>query len=389
MVAVRRAAEDLLDSVRSLAPLVAAERAALNRRRELSPRLAAALIDAGLFRLWAPRQLGGAELEPVAGLEVLAALSALDGSVGWNAMIASAYTFFAGRLPERAAKRIFGSRGAVVAGQLEPGGKAEPIRGGYRVSGRWPFGSGSKQATWFLAHCVVRDPSRGRGAVAGRPEIRLVFVPAAQCRIHDTWRVSGLRGTGSHDYSMKNVDVPAEYCVDVLADQPTRPEPLYAFPVITFVTAAVAAVPIGIARAALQAFIELARTKRSFGSAQPLSEHPTAQRELGRAALHLRSAEALLFRVVEDMWATVKRGKPPTLEQRAEVRTGCVNAGVSAAQAVDVVYGLAGSSSIFERSPLERCFRDVHTATQHVALAPRTLEVVGRVLFGMEPQGLL
>ena len=386
------APDALLESVRRLAPVVEAEREALDRRRELTPRLVAALVGAGLFRLWAPRALGGAELEPVTGLEVLAALSELDGSVGWNAMIASAYTFFAGRLPERAAKAIFGRRGAIVAGQLEPGGEAVPVRGGYRVTGRWPFGSGSKQATWFLAHCVVRAPRPARprrGAAPPRPEVRLVFVPAARCRIHDTWRVSGLRGTGSHDYSMRGVPVPADYSVDVIADQPTRPEPLYAFPVIPFVTMAVAAVPIGIARAAIAAFVELARTKRSAGSTQPLREHPAAQRELGRATLHLRSAEALLFQVVEDVWATVKGGKPPTLEQRAEVRTACVNAGLGAARAVDTVYELAGSAAIFERGRLERCFRDVHAATQHVSLAPRTLEVVGRVRFGMEPHGLL
>jgi alkylation response protein AidB-like acyl-CoA dehydrogenase len=272
---------------------------------------------------------------------------------------------------------------------LEPGGKAELIDGGYRASGRWPFGSGCKQATWFLAQCVVHENGNARPGVGGRPEVRLVFVPADKCRIHDTWYVSGLRGTGSHDYSMENVEVPAEYSFDLFADQPTRSEPLYAFPVIPLVTSAVAAVPIGIARAALGAFKELARTKKSFGSPQALSEHPTAQRELGRAELLVRSAEGLLLQAVEDMWKTVKAGKVPALEQRAEVRMGCVNAGVSAAAAVDIVYNLGGSGSIFERNLLERCFRDIHVATQHVAVAPKTLEVVGRVYLGMEPQGLI
>jgi alkylation response protein AidB-like acyl-CoA dehydrogenase len=219
--------------------------------------------------------------------------------------------------------------------------------------------------------------------------VRLIFVPADRCRIHDTWYVSGLRGTGSHDYSIEDVDVATDYSFDLFADQPTRQEPLYAFPVIPFVTSAVAAVPIGIARAALGAFKGLAKTKRSFGSPQMLSEHPSTQRELGRAELYLRSAEGLLFQAVDAMWQTVKAGKPPTLEQRAEVRMGCVNAGVSAAEAVDIVYNLGGSGSIFEKNLLERCFRDVHVATQHVAVAPKTLEVVGRVFLGMEPQGLI
>ena len=131
----RTRAERLLEAVRALAPLVEAERASLDRDRALSPPLVEALVDAGLFRLWTPRRLGGAELDPVSGLRVIAAVAALDGSVGWNVMVASAHGFLAGRLPARAAREVFGDRRAVVAGQLEPGGTAEVVRGGYRVSG--------------------------------------------------------------------------------------------------------------------------------------------------------------------------------------------------------------------------------------------------------------
>ena len=188
---------------------------------------------------------------------------------------------------------------------------------------------------------------------------------------------------------MEDIHVPAEYTFDLFADQPTRSERLYSFPVLPFVTAAVASVPIGIARAAVRIFKDLAKSKRSSYSPQLLSEQPTAQRELGRAELHMRSAEVLLFHAIGSIWENVKAGEPATLEQRAAVRIGCVNAGVSAAKAVDIVYNLGGSASIFEKNLLERCFRDVHTASQHIAVAPKTLEVVGRVLLGMEPQGLI
>jgi len=377
-------AERLLEEVRDLAPLVEAERASLDRDRALSPPLVDALVDAGLFRLWTPRRLGGAELDPVSGLRVIAAVAALDGSVGWNVMVASAHGFLAGRLPARAAREVFGDRRAVVAGQLEPGGTAEVVRGGYRVSGRWPFASGCRHATWLLAHCVVAERARGRAGA--RPATRLVFVPADRARIHDTWRVSGLRGTGSHDYSLERVLVPAAYAVDVFVDEPTRPERLYAFPVIPFVTAAVGAVPIGIARGAIEDLTRLTRTRKRAG--RPLAEDPAVQQGLARAEIHARSAESLLIQAVDEMWQTVRRGKPPTLEQRAQVRMGCVNAGVGAAAAVDIVWGLAGAGAIFEAAGIERRFRDVHVATQHVALAPRTLEVAGRVLLGLEPQGL-
>jgi hypothetical protein len=163
------------------------------------------------------------------------------------------------------------------------------------------------------------------------------------------------------------VTVPAEYSIDIRADRPTRSERLYAFPAIPFVEAAVAAVPIGIARAALDAFTDLARTRRAYRSRRLLRADPTTQGEIGGAELHVRSADALLSAAVGDMWRAVKAGRRPTLEQRAQLRVGCVNAGESAAAAVDIVYRLGGAASIFEGNRIERCFRDVHTATQHGA----------------------
>ncbi len=376
--------ERLLEVVNLLAPLVEAERSRLDTERALSPTLVDAIVAGGLFRLWLPRRLGGAELDPVPGLQVISALSALDGSVGWTVMVSAAYGLFAGRLPARAARRVFGDRRAVVAGQLAPRGRADLLRGRYRASGRWRFASGGTHATWFIAQCVIYRNGGARPRIAGRPEMRLLFVPAEQCRLHDTWHVGGLRGTGSHDYSLKAVEVPLEYSIDILDDRPTRPEPLYGFPAVPFVEAAVGAVPIGIARGALQTFREMASTQRGSGSpARRLREHPGVQREVGEAELHLRSAELLLFEAVEAMWQTVRRRERPTLEQRARLRMGCVNAGVSAARAVDIVYNLGGTASIFERNRLERCFRDVHTATQHGALAQKTLELVGRLSLGL------
>jgi len=306
--------ERLLECVRLLAPLVEAERQDLDTKRELSPSLLDALVAAGLFRLWIPRRLGGAELDPVSGLRVIAAASALDGSVGWSVMVAAAYGFFAGRLSGRVAAQIFGDPRAAVAAHLAPYGKAEMIKGGYRASGRWPFGSGSKHATWFLAQCTVHRDGRARPGPAGRSEMRL----RGPRRLH---------GAGQ--------------------DQEVVP----------------------VAPAAPRA-----------------SDRATGARPR-RAARALGGSAALT--AVDDMWRTVKAGKRPTLEQRAHLRMGCVNAGVSAAEAVDIVYHLGGASSIFEANRIERCFRDVHAATQHGALAPRTLEVVGRVLLGLDPQGRL
>jgi len=378
----------------SLAPLVEEARARIDRDRELPETLGAALADAGLFATFAPREYGGLELDPVAGLRAVAAVAELDGSVAWNAMVAGAHSFFAGRLPQTAAREIYTAPRAAVAGQLQPGGRAEVTDGGYRASGRWSFASASKHATWFIAQCIVLENGELRAGRDRRPglqevpDLRLVFVPADRVRIHDTWHVSGLRGTGSNDYSIDEVDVPAEYTVDLLADEPTRPEPLYRFPAVLMLMGSVAAVPVGIARGAVEAFKDFARTKTASPKPVPMSESPVVQMELARAEIAARSAELLLFTAMEDVWETVRAGHAVSMAQRAQVRLGCVNAGTAAARAVDTVYNLAGSSAIFEKNPFERRFRDVHAATAHAAVHQRALEPCGQTLLGLEPQGV-
>src|ERR1700730_15371559 len=282
-------AERLLEAIRALAPLGEAERGRLGRDCALSPGQGAVLVGAGLFRLWTPRRLGGAELDPVAGLRVIGAVAALDGSVGWNVMVASAHGFLAGRLPAAGRRAVVGDGRPGVAGQLEPGGVSDVVKGGSRVSGRWPFASGCRHATWLLAHCVV--PTGGRRRAGTRPTTRLVFVPVDRARIHDTWRVSGLRGTGSHDYSLEDVMVPAAYAIDAFADEPTRPERLYAYPVIPLVTGAVGAVPIGIARGAIEELTRLDPPRRRAG--RPLAEDATVQHGIARAEIHARTAGRL------------------------------------------------------------------------------------------------
>jgi indole-3-acetate monooxygenase len=161
--------DTILSALADLAPLVERERARIDEERELPDSVGHALAEAGFYHIYAPKALGGMELDPVAGFRVIAAVSELDGSVGWNAMISGAYSFLAGRLPDGTAREIYSDRGAAVAGALQPGGGAEIADGGYRVTGRWPFGSGSKHATWFLAQCVVLDDGRPRpGRTGGR-----------------------------------------------------------------------------------------------------------------------------------------------------------------------------------------------------------------------------
>jgi indole-3-acetate monooxygenase len=381
----------LLKSIDGLAPLVQAEREAMEAARELPSVLVEAMVDAGLFRLLAPNALGGSELDPVSFSRVMMALSVLDGSVGWNAMIGSGISWLAGRAPEPTARSFFGDRRAVVAGHFEPRGRAVLWNDGYRVSGRWSFGSGCRQATAMIAACIVHEDGKPRLGADGQAETRVIFLPADRCTIHDTWHVSGLRGTGSHDYTIDDQYVPFEHTFDLTAESDptvrhaTRAESLYAMPLVPLYASMTAAVALGIAKAAIGAFMELSRTKRSFGSPQALSENSNTHRELGRAQMLVHTAESSLFHDLDALWNTVKGGQTPTLAQHADVKMSSVNAALSSGAAVDLVCTLAGTSAIFEAQKIERCFRDVHVAMQHVQVAPKGLETVGRVIFGMEP----
>jgi alkylation response protein AidB-like acyl-CoA dehydrogenase len=188
---------------------------------------------------------------------------------------------------------------------------------------------------------------------------------------------------------MTDVEVPADYAFDLFTDEPTRSEPLYQAPVLPVLNGAVAAVPVGIARGALTAFKEYARTKVALPNPDPIRESAIVQADVARAEIALRSSELLLFSAMDDIWQTVKNGGTVNGEQRAHFGLGCVNAGLAAVQAVDLVTNLAGTAGILESYPFERCFRDVHAAAAHRAMHTSALIPCGQVLLGLEPQRLL
>ena len=194
--------DELIERVRGLEPLVEEHRARLDEERAIPGEITSELVDAGLFRLFTPAEFGGHQLDPVSGLRVIAEVARLDGSVGWNVMLLASYSAFAGRCPANAARAIYEPRDSAVAGQISPAGATARVEdGGYRVNGRWPFGSGSGQSTWFVGHCRI-EPD-GDVEEDAPPRMVWAFTPAANVEIHDTWYTGGLRGTASHEYSME------------------------------------------------------------------------------------------------------------------------------------------------------------------------------------------
>jgi len=194
-----------------------------------------------------------------------------------------------------------------------------------------------------------------------------------------------LRGTGSHDFQVSDIFVPDDHAIAAFTAKPVRSGTLYAAPFITVFAMALASVPLGIARAAIEAFIELAEGKTPIGGSARLRDKASAQAELGKAEALLSSARAFLVEQLHGVWDTVAKGDMPSLPQRATARLAAAQAASASAQAVDLVYNAAGGTAIYEHNLLERCFRDVHATTQHVGISSANFEISGRVLLGLDP----
>jgi alkylation response protein AidB-like acyl-CoA dehydrogenase len=375
----------LIRAARDLAPAINAVRDTVERQRELPPALVDALGGAGMFSLLLPMSLGGAELTVIDYVRVIEALSQTDGSVGWCASVASAYSFFAGYLRPDVARLIYDGGRTVVAGALNPSGKAFVADGGYRVTGRWSYGSGIRHSTWVVGNCVVHDRDGPRRGSDGKPEIRVMIFPTSAVEVIDTWSVSGLRGTGSHDYRVADLFVPEDHTIDYFAPQAVQTGTLYAVPAISVLAVAIAAVPLGIARSAIDEVVALAAAKTPYGSSTPLRDKPTVQADVARAEVLLGSARSYLFAMIGELWGEVAGGGAASMQRRGMLRLACAHAAQASAQAVDLVYNAAGGTAIFETGRLERCFRDVHAVTQHIATSTSNNEAGGRMLLGLDP----
>jgi len=384
--AAKEAVASPIESARSLAPRIASAAPEIERGRRLPAELARAMAELGLFRMLVPRAFGGLEVGPETMIETIAEIARADGSAGWCLAIGVTSGVMSAYLPEPAAREIYGDPGAITGGVFHPRGRAVVDGSRYRVSGRWPFASGCENCTWLMGGCLVFDAAedrRPRSRPSGSPEARLVLFRAGEAEILDTWTVSGLRGTGSHDIAVTDLPVPVERSA-WLADPPVQSGPLYAFPVFGLLALGIAAVALGIGRGAMEDVLALAGEKVPTGGRRALAERQAVQAQVARAEALLRAARAHLLDAVGDAWRCALGGAPFSLRTRALLRIAATDAVRSAAQAVDLLYEVGGATSIYDTSALQRRFRDIHTATQHAMVAPPTYELAGRVLLGLE-----
>jgi len=363
-------------SVAEVAATAAACAERSERERTLAPEVVDGLRAADLFRLCVPRALGGAEAPPLELVEAVEELARADASAGWCLAVTATSGLVAAYLDEDAAGEIYGAAGAAVGGVFAPRGRAVGSGGRLEVTGRWPFASGSGFCDWLMGGCITQ--------IEGEPdEPRLVLFPRADVEILDTWDVSGLRGTGSNDIEVDGLSVPVERSAAVIGAAPRSDGALYAFPLFGLLAAAIAGVTLGVARAAMDDLLELAGAKKPEGSRRLLGERSAVQGEVARAEASLRAARGLLVDALARGYERAESGAGVTTDDRMALRLASTHAARSAATVVDACYELGGGSSIYARSPLQRRFRDVHAATQHMLVSPSTLELTGRLLLGM------
>lgn len=374
--------EALVAAVRALGPRIRAAADEIERDRRLPPWLVQAMKDAGIFRMTLPRAWGGPEIDLPAQLRAIEELSAADGSVGWCAMIGSDGGYWSAFLEDSVGRELYRDLDAVTGSSTRPTGRAIAVDGGFRVSGRWGFGSGCQHSTWMVSNCVVHDGQAPRLGEGGVPETRLWYLSVANCTVLDTWTTTGLRGSGSHDYAAEDVFVPAERTFNQFTSPVRRPEPLYALR--TLYTANGIAVPLGIARAAVVAFLELAEgkvTRRGTG----LRDEAFIQTAVARADALVHAARAYVYDVMGEVWETLLRGDALSPALRARFRLCLAAACKLCVEAVNLMYEAGGGSSPYAAGPLDRLLRDIHTAQQHMMFSPKVFEATGRLLLGLEP----
>jgi alkylation response protein AidB-like acyl-CoA dehydrogenase len=350
------------------------------RRRQLPEGLLAALRDAGLLRAGAPVEVDGRELAPAVSLRCAEEVARGDASAGWCVSIAITSSLLAAYLPAEPREDLFGGGHGVAAGVWAPRGKAQPVDGGVVVSGRWAFCSGITHADVLFAGCLVD----GAGDQPDeRPVHSIVAIEKSDLEILDTWHTLGLRGTGSHDAVANEVFVPTARTFS-LFDGALLDRPLYRFPIFGFFALSIAAAALGNARAAIEALVDLAGGKVGLGSSRTLAQRASTQANVATADASLNAARTLYYHAIDAAWKAASDGAAPVpVALRSDLRLAATHAVRTSAEVVRSMYDLAGGTAIYDDSPLQRHFRDAHTATAHFQVNESSRELPGRILLDL------
>ena len=362
---------------------IAARAADTESARRLPADLAAEMAQAGLFRMLVPRALGGAEMDVAALFGALEQLGCADAATGWCVMIGGTTALISAWLPMEHAREIWADPNVITGGVFAPMGRAAVDGSDYVVSGRWPWASGSANCSWLLGGAVIMDGAEMRRLPGGAPDHRMMVMRSAEVELIDTWDALGMRGTGSGDMAANNARVPQGRSVSFITDTPRETGPLYRFAPFGLLALGIAAVASGNALGALNDLKALATAKKAQGSSRSLAERGVVQADYAVARADLDAARALVHAEIAAAWDVVVAGDSLDLLTRARLRLAATRLTQVSARVAAKMHELAGGTSVYASHPLNRRFRDAHVATQHVMVAPPTLELAGRVLLGL------
>ncbi len=388
-----RAKADCVANARALAPVIAAAAPRIEAGRELPPDLVDALHEARLYRMLVPRSLGGEEISPVAFMQAIEEIAKADASTAWCiAQTSVCSTISKCMKPEIAAKIFTKNPRGVLAWGPTNNAKAVADDGGFRVTGVWPFASGSRQATWLAAHCLVYEAGgEQRRDAAGNPVQKTLVVPRERADIRDVWHVIGLKGTGSDTYALTDVFVPEDYAIGYHALNPAERRErgaLYSFSIYQLFGSSFPAVALGIARTMLDDFCTLAQTKKPIGQTSPLRDNAVIQSQVGVAQSQLAAARVFFFATWEEIWQAAQSG-PLSVDQRVRLRMASIHASQQARQVAETAYLAAGTMAVLQSNQFERRFRDMHAVSQQAQSQFSIFEAIGRHFLGLPPNSRL
>jgi alkylation response protein AidB-like acyl-CoA dehydrogenase len=380
-----------VERARSLAPLVDQYREQAEDDRRMPLPLADAMRERSLFSLWLPKSLGGPELPIETVVLIMEELGRLDGSVGWNSMISTNHSILWSHIRHEVAASLVDTGRSIIAGTIGGGGDrsapgggvAVAVEGGYRIGGRWAFASGCHHADWMVANGRISENGELRKTPDGNVGLYSFLIPPSSVTLLDTWFTTGMRGTGSDHFEAADVFVPADRVFSTNRPESYERSTLYSTSRSTPWSASIAGVAIGIARDAVDSFIELAKVKPASVARSSLIERDSVHRVAGEAEGRLRAARSFLLETARLVDGYIQRGEAIPDEAAALMRCATATASALSTEVVDMTYTTAGGSSIYATSRLDRCFRDVHTLISHAVGGIGGLPVAGRYFLGL------
>lgn len=371
--------------VRDVEPIVRKYAAQAEANRRMAPEAVRAIVDVGLMRTWTPKAYGGLEMDPISAFKMFEALARIDSAAGWivaNSSIIASFSWY----PAEANREMRMDLRGFPAGSWFPPGTAEPVEGGYTVSGQWSFASGCDYASWLCGQVLVTEHGAPKLGAEGKPISLIVFFPANEATIIDTWHTMGMRGTGSSDVRVERTFIPERRCwriAPVTITDPAFGGPLYRLGLWT-VGPLNASVALGIARAALDDLLELAKKKTPNYTQTALADRPTVQERVARARSLIDAGSAYIEAATAKAWEFVLKGQKLDIEHGSGLALAGSFGHDAACQAVNLVHSCAGTTSVRQEHRFERYFRDVHTVSQHAFSSWSRFESIGKLMLGRE-----